>query len=45
MWSGSIIVPHDGHDFVNVVFQSRHLNRIIIRLENMWSFYKIAPKG
>jgi len=33
MWSGSVIDTHDGHDLVNVVFQSRHLNRMIIGLE------------
>ncbi len=33
MWSGGIIDIHDGHDLVNVIFQSRHLNRIMARLE------------
>jgi hypothetical protein len=33
MWSGGIIDIQDGHDLVNVVFQSRHLNRIIVGLE------------
>jgi len=33
MWSGDVIDTHDGHDLVNVVFQSRHLNRIIAGLE------------
>jgi hypothetical protein len=33
MWSGGIIDIRDGHDFVNVVFQSRYLNRIITGLE------------
>jgi hypothetical protein len=33
MWSGSVIDTRDGRDFVNVVFQFRHLNRIIIGLE------------
>ncbi len=33
MWSGGVIDTRDGHDLVNVVFQSRHLNRIIARLE------------
>jgi len=33
MWSGGVIDTRDGHDFVNVVFQSRHLNRIMARLE------------
>ncbi len=33
MWSGGVIDTRDDHDFVNVVFQSRHLNRIMARLE------------
>ncbi len=33
MWSGGVIDTHDGHDLVNVIFQSRHLNRMITRLE------------
>jgi len=33
MWSGGVIDTSDGHDFVNVVFQSKHLNRIMARLE------------
>jgi len=33
MWSGGIIDIRDGHDLVNVVFQSRHLNKIIAGLE------------
>jgi len=28
----------DGHDLVNVVFQSRHLNRMIVRLEMFGPF-------
>jgi hypothetical protein len=33
MWSGGIIDTRDGHDLLNVVFQSRHLNKIIARLK------------
>ncbi len=33
MWSGGVIDSRDGHDFVNVVFQSMHLNRIMPGLE------------
>jgi len=33
MWSGGVIDIRDGHDLVNVVFQSRHLNRIMAGLE------------
>jgi hypothetical protein len=33
MWSGGVIDTRDGHDLVNVVFQSRHLNRIMAGLE------------
>ncbi len=29
MWSGGVINTRDGHDFVNVVFQSKHLNKMI----------------
>ncbi len=32
-WSGGVIDTCDGHDLVNVVFQSEHLNRIIAGLE------------
>jgi hypothetical protein len=33
MWSGGVIDTHDGHDLINVVYQSKHLNRIIVGLE------------
>jgi len=33
MWNGGVIDTRDGHDLVNVVFQSRHLNKIMARLE------------
>jgi hypothetical protein len=33
MWNGGIIDTRDGHDLINVVFQSRHLNRIMAGLE------------
>ncbi|CAM6047588.1 unnamed protein product [Sphagnum compactum] len=33
MCSGGVIDTRDGHDIVNVVFQSRHLNRIMAGLE------------
>jgi hypothetical protein len=33
MWSGGVIDTRDGRDLVNVVYQSMHLNRIIIGLE------------
>ncbi len=33
MWSGGVINTRDGHDFMNVIFQSNHLNRMIARLE------------
>jgi hypothetical protein len=33
MWSESVIDTCDGCDFINVVFQSRHLNMIIIGLK------------
>ncbi len=33
MWSGGVIDTRDGHDLVNVVFQSRHLNRVMAGLE------------
>ncbi len=33
MWSGGVINTRDGHDLVNVIFQSRHLNQMIVGLE------------
>jgi hypothetical protein len=39
MWSGGVSDIHGGRDLVNVVFQSRHLNKIIIRLE-MFGFFR-----
>jgi hypothetical protein len=33
MWSGGVIDTRDDHDLVNVIFQSRHLNRIMAGLE------------
>jgi hypothetical protein len=33
MWNGGVIDTRDGCDIVNVIFQFRHLNRIIARLE------------
>jgi uncharacterized protein YkvS len=33
MWSGDVIDIRDGCDLVNVVFQSMHLNSIIVGLE------------
>jgi hypothetical protein len=33
VWSGGIIDTRDGHELVNVVFQSMHLNRIMAELE------------
>jgi len=33
MWSGGVIDTRDAHELVNVVFQSRHLNRIMTGLE------------
>jgi hypothetical protein len=35
MWIGGVIDTHDGCDFVNVTFQSMHLNKIIVGLENV----------
>jgi hypothetical protein len=33
MWSGGVIDTRDGCDLVNVIFQFRHLNKIIAWLE------------
>jgi hypothetical protein len=33
MWSGGVVDTRDGHDLVNVFFQSKHLNRMIVGLE------------
>jgi len=38
MWSGGVIDIRDGHDLVNVVFQSRHLNRVMAGLEMFGPF-------
>ncbi len=38
MWSRGVINTRDGHDFVNVVFQSRHLNKMIAGLEMFGPF-------
>jgi hypothetical protein len=38
VWNGGIIDICDGYDLVNVVFQSRHLNRIITGLEMFHPF-------
>jgi hypothetical protein len=42
MWSGGVIDICDGHDLVNVVFQSKHLNRIMAGLEMSGPFEKIG---
>jgi hypothetical protein len=44
MWSGGIIDTRDGHDLVNVVFQSRHLNRMIAGLEMFGPFINVHQK-
>ncbi len=44
MWSGSIIDTRDSHDLVNVVFQSRHLNRMIAGLEMFGPFINVHQK-
>jgi hypothetical protein len=33
IWSGGVIDTRDDHDLVNVIFQSRHLNKTIAGLE------------
>jgi hypothetical protein len=44
MWSGSVIDTCDIHDHVNVIFQSRHLNRIIAGLEMSSPFRNLHRK-
>jgi hypothetical protein len=44
MWSGGVINIHDGHDFINVVFQSKHLNRIITGLKMSSPFKDLHRK-
>jgi hypothetical protein len=39
MWNGGVIDTCDGHNFANVVFQSKHLNKIIVGLE-MFGFFR-----
>jgi hypothetical protein len=38
MWNGGVIDTCDGHDLINVVCQSRHLNKIIAGLEMFGPF-------
>jgi hypothetical protein len=44
MWSGGVIDTRDGHDIVNVVFQSRYLNRIMAGLEMSGPFKDLHRK-
>jgi hypothetical protein len=44
MWSGNVINTRDGQDFINVVFQSKHLNRIIAELEMLSPFRDLCQK-
>jgi hypothetical protein len=44
MRSGSVFNTYDGHDFINVVFQSMHLNRIIISLKMFGLFKELFRK-
>jgi hypothetical protein len=41
MWSGGVIDTCDDRDLVNVVYKSRHLNRIIAGLEMSGLFKKL----
>jgi hypothetical protein len=41
MWSGGVIDTRDGRNLVNVVFQSRHLNRIVAGLEMSGPFREL----
>jgi hypothetical protein len=45
MWNGGAIDTRDGHGLVNVVFQSRHLNKIITRLEMFGPFKDLHRKN
>jgi len=45
MWSGGVIDTYDGCDFVKVIFQSRHLNRIIAGLEMFGPFIDLHQKN
>jgi hypothetical protein len=44
VWNGGIIDIRDGYDLINVVFQSRDLNRIIVGLEIFGPFKKLHQK-
>jgi hypothetical protein len=44
MWSGGIIDTRDSHDLINVVFQSRHLNKIIVGSKMFGLFKKLHKK-
>jgi hypothetical protein len=45
MWNVGVIDTRDGCDIVNVVFQSRHLNRIMARLEMFSPFRELHREG
>ncbi len=45
MWTGDVIDTFDDYDIVNVVFQFKHLNKIIARLEMFGPFLKVTLKG
>jgi hypothetical protein len=44
VWNGGVIDIRDGRDLVNVVFQSKDLNRIIVGLEIFGPFRKLHRK-
>jgi hypothetical protein len=41
MWNRGVIHIRDNSDLVNVIFQSRHLNRIIARFEMFGPFKEL----
>jgi len=41
MWNGGVSDTHDGRDFVHVIFQFKHLNKIIIGLEMFGLFREL----
>jgi hypothetical protein len=44
MWSGGVIDTCDGRDLINVVLQSKHLNKIIAGLEMSSPFRDLHQK-
>jgi hypothetical protein len=42
--NGCVIHIRDGHDFINVVFHSKHLYIDNYGVGDVWSFKKVTPR-